>query len=213
MSEWHIDPAYESLLKEAGILAYSDALAFANGTRLSRKSHSRTWLYQRDQVRLFIKQDSSTNLRTSLRALIRFSRPLAATQKERARMMHLSTLGFRVAQVVAYGSDTSFGLPSTAVLITLPAPGRSVSQIWADPTVPEERRREARALALQTLTQLQKRGCDWGKDCKPEHFFLSEDNHITLIDVERMHFYSSPLSETRCTGQFQRFNSLLEPKK
>ena len=209
---WNITPGWQDCLAKAGLQTYEQALAFADGRLLSRKSHSRTWLYTdgRD-LRLFVKQDSSTRLRTSLRSLLRFSRPVAATQKERLKMERLRALGFQLATVVAYGSRSRLGLPDTAVMITLPVPGRPIDAIWRDASLPDDRRRSARDAGLHVLKQLQDLGCDWGKDCKPEHIFLTDDNQASLIDVERMHFRRSPLARRDRERQTERFLSLLAP--
>ncbi|MBR5839613.1 MAG: hypothetical protein IKZ84_13800, partial [Victivallales bacterium] len=60
---------------------------------------------------------------------------------------------------------------------------------------------------LETLAALQQAGCNWRKDCKPEHFFVTDDNEIYLIDVERMRFGRRPLDETHQRAQKERFMS------
>ena len=209
MSEWFVQPEWMPLLKEAGIESYEDAFAFSKGTLLSKKSHSQTRMFQGKQGRIFVKRDSSTRLRASLRNLIHLTRPVAATQKERLKMQRLSALGFHTAQVIAYGGESRLGLPHTAVLITLSVPGRAVDQLWSDLSLAESRRTEVIELALNTLKSLQDKGCDWGKDCKPEHFFITDDNQIHLIDVERMHFRRHPLSDETRAWQLTHFQSLL----
>ncbi len=211
MATWFVADGWRETLSKAGLGTFDEALAFAGGRLLSRKSHSRTWLHEdAGDLRLFVKQDSSTRLRTSLRSLLRFSRPVAATQKERLKMERLRALGFSLATVVAYGERNRFGLPDTAVMVTLPVPGRPIDAIWGDKSLPEERRTAARDAGLAVLERLQKQGCDWGKDCKPEHIFLTEDNLPSLIDVERMHFRRAPLAPDACERQRARFLSLLE---
>ena len=209
MAEWIVDPKWQSLLEEAGIRSYQDALSFSKGTLLSRKSHSSTWMVQGKAGCFFVKQDSTTLIRVSLRNLLRFTKPLAATQKERLKMERLSGLGFHTAQVIAYGSVSRFGLAHSAVLITLPVPGRSVDSLWREGALSEARRNEVAGLALETLKQLQEKGCDWGKDCKPEHFFVSDNRQVHLIDVERMRFRGRPLPPEKCAWQVERFNQLL----
>ncbi len=210
MSEWFVEDEWSILLEKAGIHNFREALSFSQGKLLSNKSHSRTWLYQSNNIRFFVKQDTSTRIRATLRSLIRFKRPVAATQKERAKMAYLETLGFNMAQVIAYGSENRFGLPHTGVIITLPVPGHSIAELWKDPTVSSERRKEVINIGLKTLQTLQKHGCDWKTDCKPEHIFVTEDNEVSLIDVERMRFLRSPLSEAQCEKQRERFLKLLE---
>ena len=100
-------------------------------------------------------------------------------------------------------------MPDKAVMITLPVPGRPMEDIWKDSTIVEERKKEALNLALETLAALQQAGCNWRKDCKPEHFFVTDDNEIYLIDVERMRFGRRPLDEAECRKQKERFMSFL----
>ena len=210
MSEWFVEEEWNDLLERAGIHNFTDALTFSQGKLLSNKSHSRTWLYQSNNIRFFVKQDTSTRIRATLRSLIRFKRPVAATQKERIKMAHLESLGFNMAQIIAYGSENRFGLPHTGVIITLPVLGRSIADIWKDKTISEARRLEVKAIGLKTLQSLQNHGCDWKADCKPEHIFVTDDNEVSLIDVERMRFLHNPLSEAQCEKQCERFLKLLD---
>ena len=94
-------------------------------------------------------------------------------------------------------------------MVTLPVPGRSMEGIWHDKTISEERKNEALKIALETLAALQQAGCDWRKDCKPEHFFVTEGNQVYLIDVERMRFGRRPLDEAVRQAQKDRFMSFL----
>ena len=210
MGEWFVDDEWNELLEKAGIHSFRDALLFSQGKLLSNKSHSRTWLFQLNNFRFFIKQDTSTRIRATLRSLIRFTRPVAATQKERAKMARLESMGFNMAQIIAYGSESRFGLPHTGVIITLPVPGRSIAELWKDPTTSDARRMEVKTIGLQTLDSLQRHGCDWKKDCKPEHIFVTEENEVSLIDVERMRFLRTSLSPAQCEKQRERFLKLLE---
>ena len=83
-----------------------------------------------------------------------------------------------------------------------------VKEFWADKDVTEARRLEARDIGLKTLARLQDLDCDWQRDCKPEHFFLTEDNRVFLIDVESMHFRRVP--DKKRAMQTARFLKLLE---
>ena len=208
MIEWHVEESWKEALHEAGIDDYRSALAYASGTPASRKSHSQTWRLATSRGTLFLKQDTSTQFKNILRSLIRFRKPLACTQKERRNMERLKDMGFNFAEVVAYGGKTRLGIPDTAVMVTCPVPGRAIEDIWADAGLPEARRQEARDLGLKTLARLQDLNCDWQRDCKPEHFFLTEDNRVFLIDVESMHFRRVP--EKKRAMQTARFLKLLE---
>ena len=85
-----------------------------------------------------------------------------------------------------------------------------MEDIWKDASVSEERKQEALKIALETLEALQQAGCNWRKDCKPEHFFVTEDKQVYLIDVERMRFGGRPLDEAECLKQKERFMSFLK---
>jgi len=208
MIEWHVDENWKTALHEVGIDTYAQALSYAQGTPASRKSHSQTWRLTTSQGTLFLKQDTSTQIKNILRNLIRFRKPLACTQKERRNMERLARMGFNFAEVVAYGGESHLGLPDTAVMVTRPVPGRAIEDIWTDGSVPEARRQEARDLGLKTIVRLQELDCDWQRDCKPEHFFLTEDNRIFLIDVESMHFRRVPPKKRKM--QTARFLKLLD---
>lgn len=125
-------------------------------------------------------------------------------------MAHLESLGFNMAQVIAYGSENRLGLPHTGVIITLPVPGRSIAEIWKDPAISADRRIEVKEIGLKTLQTLQENGCDWKSDCKPEHIFITADDEVSLIDVERMRFQNTPLTPAKCDKQRERFLSLLD---
>ena len=95
-------------------------------------------------------------------------------------------------------------------MVTLPVPGRSVEDIWYDQSITSERKQMVVSVALEKLTALQDAGCNWGKDCKPEHFFVTDDNQVYLIDVERMRFGRRPLAEEARQLQKERFMSFLK---
>ena len=210
MSQWHVQDAWKEKLAEIGIADLQSALDFRGGTIMSDKKRSRTCkvALSGDGI-VFVKHDLSTAWQATLRALVKFQRPVTKTEKERLSVEQLKRLGFKSYDVVAWGTESCCGLPDKAVMVTLPVPGRSVEDIWKDPTIAEERKKEAMNLALKTLAALQQAGCNWRKDCKPEHFFVTDDNEIYLIDVERMRFGRRPLDEAECKFQVERFQSFL----
>ena len=210
MSQWHVQDAWKEKLAEIGIADLQSALDFRGGTVMSDKKRSRTCkvALSGDGI-VFVKHDLSTAWQATLRALVKFQRPVTKTEKERLSVEQLKRLGFKSYDVVAWGTESCCGLPDKAVMVTLPVPGRSVEDIWKDPTIAEERKKEAMNLALKTLAALQQAGCNWRKDCKPEHFFVTDDNEIYLIDVERMRFGRRPLDEAECQFQVERFQSFL----
>jgi hypothetical protein len=211
MSQWHVQDAWKEKLAEIGITDLQSALAFRNGTVMSDKKRSRTSkVALTDDDIVFVKHDLSSAWQATLRALVKFQKPVTKTERERLSVEHLKRLGFKSYDVIAWGAKTCCGLPDKAVMITLPVPGRPVVDIWHDKTVPTERKNEALKLALETLAALQQAGCNWRKDCKPEHFFVTEDNQVYLIDVERMRFGRRPLTEEDCRQQKERFMSFLE---
>ena len=211
MNQWHVQDTWKERLAEIGITDLQSALDFRNGTVMSDKKRSRTCkvALSGDGI-VFVKHDLSTAWQATLRALVKFQHPITKTEKERLAVEHLKQLGFKSYDVIAWGAETCCGLPDRAVMITLPVPGRPMEDIWHDKTVPTERKNEALKLALETLAALQQAGCNWRKDCKPEHFFVTEDNQVYLIDVERMRFGRRPLDETKCSEQKKRFMSFLE---
>ena len=210
MSEWHIQDTWKEKLAEIGITDLQSALKFSGGTVMSDKTRSRTCkVALADDGIVFVKHDLSTAWQSTLRALVKFQRPITKTEKERKAVEQLKRLGFNSYDVVAWGTESCCGLPDKAVMITLPVPGRSVEDIWKNTNVSEERKKEVVNLALEVLAALQQAGCNWKKDCKPEHFFVTEDNQVYLIDVERMRFGRRPLDEAECKLQVERFQSFL----
>ena len=211
MSQWHVQDAWKEKLAEIGITDLQSALDFRGGTVMSDKKRSRTCkvALSGDGI-VFVKHDLSTAWQATLRALVKLQKPVTKTEKERLSVEQLKRLGFKSYDVIAWGARTCCGLPDRAVMVTLPVPGRSVEDIWYDKSVSKERKQMVLSVALEVLAALQNAGCNWRKDCKPEHFFVTEDNQVYLIDVERMRFGRRPLDETKCSEQKKRFMSFLE---
>ncbi|MBR6058257.1 MAG: hypothetical protein IKP58_08835 [Victivallales bacterium] len=210
MSKWYVQDAWKERLAAIGITDLQSALAFRGGTVMSDKKRSRTCkvALSGDGI-VFVKHDLSTAWQATLRALVKFQKPITKTECERLSVEHLKRLGFKSYDVVAWGAKTCCGLPDRAVMVTLPVPGRPMEDIWHDKSVSEERKNEALKIALETLEALQQAGCNWRKDCKPEHFFVTDDNQVYLIDVERMRFGWRSIDEEECRFQKERFMSLL----
>ncbi len=201
-----IDSTWADALQHAGLDSFECAFAYADAKPLSKKSHSVTYTKMLpDGTRIFIKQDAWTGWRPIARALIRLQKPLPAVGRERAKMSKLTQLGFNTAKVIAYGEKRRCGLPHQAVMISLCVPGTALDAIR------DAQFREVAAVeARKVLKRLQELGCDWGRDCKPEHFFVTAELKVTIIDVERMKFRGKPLDESTCRKQLARFDALLD---
>ena len=204
------DERWSDILQREGMTTLAVALTYEGRKLLSNKKRSRTWLHTTDQGQdIFIKQDKSSSKRAMLRALIRFQKPRTAVEKEYEKLKTMKKLGFNVPEVILIGATRKmFFMPDKAVMIMLPVSGSSLDKIWKEEK-DEAIRLRARQLALDTLAQLWEKGCDWGKDCKPEHFFIAEDGMVSLIDVERMHFRRKALPQKSRDAQLARFNGLL----
>jgi hypothetical protein len=211
MSQCHVQYAWKEKRAEIGFTDLQSALDFRGGTVMSDKKRSRTCkvALSGDGI-VFVKHDLSTAWQATLRALVKLQKPVTKTEKERLSVEQLKRLGFKSYDVIAWGAKTCCGLPDKAVMITLPVPGRSVEDIWYDKSDSKERKQMVLSVALEVLAALQNAGCNWRKDCKPEHFFVTEDNQVYLIDVERMRFGRSPLDEADQRAQKERFMSFLE---
>ena len=211
MSNWHIQETWKERLAAIGITDLQSALDFRGGTVMSDKKRSRTCkVALADDGIVFVKHDLSTAWQSTLRAFVKFQKPVTKTEKERMAVERLKQLGFKSYDVIACGAKTCCGLPDKAVMVTLPVPGRSVEDIWYDQSITSERKQMVVSVALEKLTALQDAGCNWGKDCKPEHFFVTDDNQVYLIDVERMRFGRRPLAEEARQLQKERFMSFLK---
>ena len=210
MSEWHVQDSWKEILANIGITDLQSALDFRGGDVMSNKKRSRTCrVALPDGGVVFIKQDLSTAWQATLRALVKFQKPVTKTEHERMVVEHLKELGFKSYDVIAWGALPRCGFPDKAVMVTLPVPGRSVEEIWHDKAVSQDVKHNAVDLALEVLESLQYAGCNWRKDCKPEHFFISDAGQVSLIDVERMKFRGKPLTQSTCDAQLVRFNGFL----
>ncbi len=204
-----IQPDWKNALAQAGLADLDKLLHFSEGECLSwhlRGKTSRTTLPGGQAV--FIKQDHFTMWKTTCRYLLRFKKPQPNTEKERQRLALAAHFGITVPEVIAWGQRRRYGLPHQGVMIMLPLNGIPLPE-FLEQEKDLEKCRQAIAKAEQTLHFLQKNAMDWGKDCKPEHFFVLQDGNIGLIDLERLHHRKMPLSEKIRKKQFDRFWSLL----
>lgn len=210
MTYLKISEEWKDALEREGITTLDVALDFEGVKLLSNKRRSRTWLHTMENgSSIFIKQDKSSCKRAMLRAIIRFSKPCSAVEKEYNKLQRMRSLGFTVPEVILIGAKRRLAImPDKAVMIMLPVKGCPLDRIWKE-SKNEEWRQKARKLAMDTLAELWEKGCDWGKDCKPEHFFIDDDGNVSLIDVERMHFKRKPLSREKRDAQTARFEECL----
>lgn len=211
MNYWIVDEEWRNILQREGMTTLEVALDYHGRKLLSEKKKSRTWLHTTEGGQdIFIKQDTSSRKRAMLRSLIRFQKPVTAVEKECAKLEQMRKLGFNVPKVIMLGAKRNrLLMPDRAVMIMLPVQGKSLDKIWTEEK-DEAKRLQARRLAQGTLELLWDKGCDWGKDCKPEHFFISDEGQVSLIDVERMKFRGKPLPQSTRETQLARFNSLLQ---
>ncbi len=207
---FQMDSEWRERLEAAGLGDYASLISFCDGKCLSKHPRGKTWrLVLPCGQSVFIKQDFYTKKIVVLRDLLRLRRPEPNTEKERQRMVLAESHGFRVAKVIAYGQERGFlGIPSRAVMVTLPVSGKPLDVFLKEGPEPE-RARQAIANAEATLTRLQDEGLDWKIDCKPEHFFIDDDLAVSLIDVERLSDRHKPLPQDYRDMQFRRFRSLL----
>ena len=206
---FHISPEWSSRLKASGLDSFESLIRFQDGECLSKHPRGKTYRYVLPcgQV-VFIKQDFYTKKAVVLRDWLHLRSAQPNTEKERLRMAMASRHGFRVAEVIAYGQTRFCGVPSQAVMVTLPVPGKSLEDFLKE-NPPAEQGRLAIANALAALRRLQDEGLDWKIDCKPEHFFVADDLSVSLVDVERLTDRNAPLPESVRQMQERRFQSLL----
>jgi hypothetical protein len=210
MTSLTIEPKWAELLRANGLGDFESLAGYSAGTCLSRHSRGQTYrcVLNNGQT-VFIKQDNFTKWVIVLRSLLRGRRPETNTEKERRCYLLAERRGFRVVQVIAYGQERRFGLPRRGVIVTLPVEGTPLDKFCAK-CADAEKRRQAIQNAEAVLKRLQDEGLDWTKDCKPEHFFVSErDLSISLIDLERLKDRGHPLDAERRKMQLERFHSLL----
>ncbi|MBQ6472037.1 MAG: hypothetical protein IJJ33_08640 [Victivallales bacterium] len=209
MISFQVSPEWLPRLKASNLDSFESLMRFQGGECLSKHPRGKTYRHVLPcgQV-VFIKQDFYTKKMVVLRDWLHLHSAQPNTVKERLRMAMASRHGFRVAEVIAYGQVRCCGVPSRAVMVTLPVPGRSLEDFLKD-NPPAEQGRKAIANALSALRRLQDEGLDWKIDCKPEHFFVADDLSVSLVDVERLADRKAPLAESVRRMQEQRFHSLL----
>ena len=212
MSFFFIQDHFKDLLAEEHLATFSQVHSFERGQLMSRKKLSSTWRWtlKTGQV-VYIKQDIRSCFRATLRQLLKFRRPLSATEKECEKIRRMKGLGFQTAEVILQGAQRRLGfLPHKAVMISLAVPGVSLDELWHSEVSQEEKDRALQA-ALAVWERLWQSGCDWRRDGKPEHFFYhAEENAISLIDVERMLFFRRPIPQERRREQLLCFMELLK---
>ncbi|MGV8073455.1 MAG: lipopolysaccharide kinase InaA family protein [Syntrophobacteraceae bacterium] len=212
MGKLHIEPEWRERLQWAGLANLEVLLSFEAGEMMSVKKMSRTQRYHLpDGQVIYIKQDTRSSKRTMLRSLMRFQIPQPVTEKERRIIKKLPRLDFKTPKIIAWGQRRRWAFPDVGVMVLLAIEGVCLEAYLKEETDPEKRR-QAVQKAQSVLQDLQRSGCDWKKDCKPEHFFLNEAGEITILDVERMRFRGRPLAEKTCRMQIKRFTSLLPGK-
>ncbi|NLG14733.1 MAG: hypothetical protein GX561_11120 [Lentisphaerae bacterium] len=206
---FHIEPKWQDALAANNLDSYSALLNYRGENCMSSHTRGATWrLTLSCGQDIFIKQDYYTKLQPIIRSLVRLSKPLCNTEKERRAFALAAEHGFIVPEVIAWGESRRFGLPNTGVMAMLPMEGVPVDRF----VVETDNREKARAVIKQAeelLMRLQVCRLDWNVDCKPEHFFVLPDGTIGLIDLERLAKRSKPLDKDYCEMQLQRFRSLL----
>ncbi|NMA43666.1 MAG: hypothetical protein GX946_09840 [Oligosphaeraceae bacterium] len=203
-------PAWQKALAAAGLDQLDALLSFADGECLSWHPRGKTSKYELPcGTRVFVKQDHFTKWKTTLRYMLRLQKPQPNTEKERQSFALVRELGITSPEVIAWGQRRRLGLPHQGVMVMLPMNGIDLpSYLEREPDA--TKRQEAITRAEATLALLQEKQLDWRTDCKPEHFFVLEnDGEIGLIDLERLRLCKQPLSKKHKAMQLQRFRSLL----
>ena len=82
MSQWHVQDAWREKLAAIGITDLQSALAFRGGTVVSDKKRSRTCkVALADDGIVFVKHDLSSAWQATLRALVKFQKPVTKTER------------------------------------------------------------------------------------------------------------------------------------
>lgn len=203
LAEW------QEVLAQADLADLHKLLSFSAGDCLSRHLRGKTSRFQLPNGQsIFIKQDHFTKWKTTTRSLLRFKKPQTNTEKERGRLELVASHDIPVPKIIAWGQRRRWGLPHQGVFVMLPMDGVPLDDYLKQEKDPAKRRK-ALEKAEQTLQHLQEHKLDWGKDCKPEHFFVLRNGKIGLIDLERLEQRKKPLSAETRKKQFDRFRSLL----
>ena len=90
-------------------------------------------------------------------------------------------------------------------MITLPVPGRPLDALV------KERGASACAAEIAAVEAVWRKmleaGCDW-PDHKPEHFFVTPELTVGMIDLERMAVLARPLPEVEIAARLAHFRSM-----
>ena len=207
MEQGWIHPDWRARLEAAGLDTLQAALAYQDGEFVS--VHSRRGRTSRavlgDGTAVFVKTDNFTYFKQVCKDLWRLRKPTPNSVKERAAYDWLSARGFTVPQVIAWWRRTTLGYPGAAAMITLPVPGRPLD------TLVKERGAAACAAEIAAVEAVWRRmmeaGCDW-PDHKPEHFFVTPELSVGMIDLERMEVLAQPLSEAEIAARLAHFRSM-----
>jgi len=207
-STFHIVPAWQDKLRQAGLDSLEALLAFNGGTCLS--SHRRGATFRHvlpDGQAIFIKRDHFTFKKEIAKDLLQLRRPAQKTVKERLAFQTARAAGFQAPEVIAWGTSTLYGFPYQAGIIMLELQGIDLNSYLRSGVSKEEAARVI-AMAEELTRQLQSKGLCW-PDNKAEHFILRPDGSLAIIDLERMTVRRHPITGTLAEKQLEHFRKSL----
>jgi len=207
MKEFHIEKGWEKTLEALGLASLEDMLAFRNDDCESEHRRGATYripLPGLENDNLFLKCDYFTHKKEILKDLLQFRRPCQNSVKERIAFDYARNAGFIVPEVVAWGRISEWGLPSKAAMLMREIHGTSLWDL-----IVAEKEGEYVAAAENLLRRMFACGFDW-PDYKPEHFIVTPDGRIALIDLERMRFVGASLSDEDVATRIAFFHRRVE---
>ena len=207
MREFHIEKGWEHKVQELGLDSLEKMLAFRNDGCTSLHRRGATYkipLPGEENEHLFLKCDYFTYKKEIIKDFFSGRKPAQNSVKERIAFDYARNAGFIVPEVIAWGQMTKWGLPSKAAMLMREIHGTNLEDLLRT-----GKEKDFVSQAEGLLRKMFGCGFDW-PDYKPEHFIVTPDERVALIDLERMRFVGNPLSEEQVSSHLERFRMLVE---
>jgi hypothetical protein len=205
MEQYYMQPEWQSILQEAQLDTLEKLLSYTGGECTS--FHKRGTVHKitlPNQQILYLKRDNFTYTKDILCDLISFKKPRTKTEKEYINCSLLNKTGFIAPEIIACGQRRCLGWPKQGAILMLPIIGIDL-ETYIRQHKHEESTQKYIQQAIHLLQKLQNKGYYW-PDNKPEHFFITEDNKMAVIDLERLRVQRK-LSKRQIKKQNTRFQN------
>ena len=207
MKVFQVEKGWEDVLEKLGLASLESMLSFRNDSCQSEHRRGATFripLPDDENEHLFLKCDYFTYKKEILKDLFSGRKPAQNSVKERIAFDYARNAGFIVPEVIAWGSMTSWGLPSKAAMLM-----KEIHGVGLHDLIRAGQEKDFVSMAEGLLRKMFSCGFDW-PDYKPEHFIVMPDGRIALIDLERMTLKDEPLDEGKIAERIASFHRKVE---